>query len=123
MTKEKLIPGSTCHIYNHANRIENLFLSDENFNYFLRRYTHFIEAIADTYAFCLSVFTYILSIPVEHRIVKKMEDWSHNSIHAYLTDRPSKIKISGVLKHFEDKDALIQFLNSYKLDLSSYFDF
>lgn len=53
MKKEMLVPGSTYHIYNHANGKENLFISNDNFNFFLKRYAHFIEPIANTIAYCL----------------------------------------------------------------------
>ncbi|MBS1489267.1 MAG: transposase [Bacteroidetes bacterium] len=45
--------GKTYHIYNHANGFENLFQSEENYRYFLLRYQHFIEPVADTLAYCL----------------------------------------------------------------------
>jgi len=35
-------PEKFYHIYNHANGSENLFRSDENYSYFLKRYEHFI---------------------------------------------------------------------------------
>jgi putative transposase len=41
------------HLYNHANGFENLFLSDENYRYFLQRYDHFISTVADTWVYCL----------------------------------------------------------------------
>jgi len=41
------------HIYNHANGDENLFRTDENYNYFLKRYAHFINPVANTFAYCL----------------------------------------------------------------------
>jgi putative transposase len=46
-------PGCTYHLYTHANGFENLFRSDENYRYFLRRYEHFILPVAETYAYCL----------------------------------------------------------------------
>jgi REP element-mobilizing transposase RayT len=46
-------PGCTYHLYTHANGFENLFRSDENYCYFLRRYEHFIPPVAETYAYCL----------------------------------------------------------------------
>ncbi|MCA6373339.1 MAG: hypothetical protein IM631_18390 [Cytophagales bacterium] len=36
-----MLPGRTYHLYTHANGSENLFLSDENFGYFLKRYKEF----------------------------------------------------------------------------------
>ncbi len=46
-------PGKYYHIYNRANGFEKLFLSDENYRYFLRQYVKYIEPVAITYAWCL----------------------------------------------------------------------
>jgi putative transposase len=46
-------PGKKYHIYTHANGFENLFRSQENYRYFLSRYEHFIDPIANTLAYCL----------------------------------------------------------------------
>jgi putative transposase len=46
-------PGKVYHIYTHANGFENLFRSQENYRYFLERYTQFIPSIADTLTYCL----------------------------------------------------------------------
>lgn len=43
----------TCHIYTHANGSENLFREDENYYYFLRKYSEYIHPIAETFAYCL----------------------------------------------------------------------
>lgn len=48
-----LFPNTVYHIYNHANGKENLFLSPNNYLFFLKRYAYFIEPIAETYAYCL----------------------------------------------------------------------
>ncbi|MEO5603693.1 MAG: transposase [Cyclobacteriaceae bacterium] len=53
MALELLEPGHLYHIYNHALGKENLFLSDDNYQYFLRRYQHFIDPVSHTYAYCL----------------------------------------------------------------------
>ncbi len=53
MPRELLEPGCLYHIYNHAVGADKLFLSEDNYNYFLRRYEHFVPAIADTYCYCL----------------------------------------------------------------------
>jgi len=41
------------HIYNHANGRDNLFISVENYEYFLRQWTKYINPIANTLANCL----------------------------------------------------------------------
>jgi putative transposase len=51
--KEILRPGSTYHVYNHANGNEKLFKSRENYRFFLQRYRFFIEPVAHTFCYCL----------------------------------------------------------------------
>jgi REP element-mobilizing transposase RayT len=53
MAKELLEPGCIYHIYNHAVGNDKLFLSEDNYDFFLRRYQYFIPAVAETYAYCL----------------------------------------------------------------------
>jgi putative transposase len=47
------VPDTFYHLYNHGNGDDNIFRNDENYNYFLKRYTYYINPIADTFAFCL----------------------------------------------------------------------
>jgi len=48
-----LLPGQYYHIYNRGNNRENIFVSEENYRYFLKLYAAHIESVADTYAYCL----------------------------------------------------------------------
>ncbi|MBY0425417.1 MAG: hypothetical protein K2Q22_07270 [Cytophagales bacterium] len=48
-----MLPETYYHVYTHANGSENLFRSEENYFYFLKRYAHFIHPVADTFAYCL----------------------------------------------------------------------
>lgn len=50
---DQLFPSTYYHIYNHANSDEDLFREPENYRYFLQQYHKHIDAIADTYCFCL----------------------------------------------------------------------
>ena len=50
---ELLQPNCFYHIYNHSNGRESIFLSKENYHFFLRRYRKFIPVIACTYSYCL----------------------------------------------------------------------
>jgi REP element-mobilizing transposase RayT len=53
MSQITLLPETVYHVYTHANGFENLFNSDENFKYFLKKYIEYIHPIAETYAYCL----------------------------------------------------------------------
>jgi len=48
-----LEPDKYYHIFNHSNGSENLFVKAEHYDFFLKRYSHFINPIADTFAYCL----------------------------------------------------------------------
>ena len=48
-----LLPGGCYHIFNHANGFENLFRSEGNYHYFLKKYAEHIPAVADTLVYCL----------------------------------------------------------------------
>ena len=48
-----LKPDAYYHIYNRANGNEKLFLSKENYLFFLEKYNEFISPICDTFSYCL----------------------------------------------------------------------
>ncbi|MBL6447076.1 hypothetical protein JMN32_12205 [Fulvivirga sp. 29W222] len=48
-----LLSEAIYHIYTHANGSENLFREDENYYYFLRKYSEYIHPVAETFAYCL----------------------------------------------------------------------
>ena len=63
-------PDKFYHIYNHANGNENIFRTDENYHYFLKRFAFYIAPIADTYAYCLmpNHFHFLIKIKDEMAI-------------------------------------------------------
>ena len=65
-----LEPDKMYHIYNHANGNDNLFYSDENYFYFLKRYSELLSPIVDTYAYCLmpNHFHWLVKIKSEKEI-------------------------------------------------------
>jgi REP element-mobilizing transposase RayT len=52
-THEPLHPGHFYHIYNRGNNRETIFRTEENYRFFLRRFAHYVEPVAATYAYCL----------------------------------------------------------------------
>jgi putative transposase len=46
-------PATFYHIYTHANGNENLFRTDENYRFFLKKFALHINPVADTYCYCL----------------------------------------------------------------------
>ncbi len=53
------------HIFNRGINGQNLFLEDRNYRHFLKLYTHHIEPVADTYAYCLLPNHFHLLVRVE----------------------------------------------------------
>jgi REP element-mobilizing transposase RayT len=45
--------GQTYHIFNHANGNENIFREEENYRFFLSKYSQYLGEVVDTHAFCL----------------------------------------------------------------------
>lgn len=66
------------HIYNHANGSENLFREKKNYAYFLKKYHHYINPIADTLAWCLmpNHFHLLVKIKEEKEITKNVKTFS-----------------------------------------------
>jgi REP element-mobilizing transposase RayT len=48
-----LEPGQMYHIWTHANGDENLFREEENYRYFLEKYTYYGHPVVGTFAYCL----------------------------------------------------------------------
>ena len=69
------------HIYNRANGSERLFVSDENYLFFLRQYLKYIVPIIETWCYCLmpNHFHFLLKIRSEEEIEKIIEDWRYKS--------------------------------------------
>lgn len=53
MTSTSLQHGVLYHIYNRGIDGENLFREARNYRFFLNRYAHYVEPVAQTFAYCL----------------------------------------------------------------------
>ncbi len=64
------------HIYNHAVGTDNLFTSQENYYFFLKKYSLYIAPVADTFAYCLmpNHFHFAVRIKDEKEIVKFLKE-------------------------------------------------
>jgi putative transposase len=82
---EQLYPDKYYHIYNHGNANDNIFLSEENYNYFLKRYAFFINPIANTLAYCLmpNHFHFVIHIKNENEIQKLLTEKSLKEIELH----------------------------------------
>ncbi len=62
------------HIYNRGTNRTNLFAEERNYRYFLDKYLHCIEPVAETYAYCLLRNHFHLFIRV--RSAEEQEAWA-----------------------------------------------
>ena len=79
------------HIFNHSVGNENLFRNDENFRYFLKKYTQYTETVFDTYAYCLmpNHFHFLVKIkPYEQ--LKQLPKFSDN-VHKFVMQKLSNL--------------------------------
>jgi len=89
MKRELLEPGCLYHIYNHAVGKDKLFLSEENYNYFLRRSEHFVPPVADTYAYCLIPNHIHFSVEIKEQI--NIPIGSRYSVSQYVSKQFSNL--------------------------------
>jgi putative transposase len=80
---EALQPDTFYHIYNRANGSELLFLRDENYLFFLRKYEEYISPICHTYCYCLmpNHFHFLVRIKSE----KEIEQFFNKKVSASKT--------------------------------------
>src|SRR4051794_21922800 len=48
-----LIPYGYYHMFNRAVGSEKLFLEEENYSFFIKRFNHYVSPIADIFCYCL----------------------------------------------------------------------
>ena len=80
---EVLQPDTFYHIYNRANGNEQLFISDENYLFFLRKYKEYISPICHTYCYCLmpNHFHFLVEIKSE----KELELFFNQKLSSSIT--------------------------------------
>ncbi|WP_435133924.1 transposase [Formosa sp. A9] len=105
-----LIPEATYHIYNRANGSEALFLSNENYQYFLKKYSEYINPIADTFCYCLMPNHFHFLVRIKEEAV----------LNRFFEDKLNRLKAKGNkdLQGFQNLEGLISqqfsnFFNAY----------
>ena len=79
--KSILEPSGMYHIYNRANGNEWLFLNDDNYIYFLKKYNEYIYPVAHTFCYCLmpNHFHFLVRIKPESEILEIIKNWKFKS--------------------------------------------
>jgi putative transposase len=96
MKYEILECGRYYHIYNRGNNFDNLFYSEENYQYFLKLYDKYLSPVFETYCYCLmhNHFHFLVKIKDENEIPEEVK--------LLMTSK----KTSKVSKTFEVSDNL-----------------
>ncbi len=103
-----LEPEKTYHIWTHANGSDNLFLSDENYRYFLEKYIHHVYPVVETFAYCLMPNHLHLMVQVK----------TENILLAYLQQKKPERNLQG----FENLEGFVsqQFSNCFNAYTKAY---
>jgi len=107
---EPLYPDSFYHIYSHAVGEENLFRTEENYRYFLKKYSEYIHPVCKTLAYCLMPNHFHFSIKVrDEKGLKKYYDQKRpiRSSRPYRSDGSDWNAQEFVIQQFSN------FLNAY----------
>ena len=90
---EKLIPGNTYHIFNKAIGTDKLFLTPNDYYYFLQKLERYILPIADIISYCL--------IPNHFHLLVNLKEFDSlpTKLHKQYTDTP-ELYISQVFSNF-----------------------
>jgi REP element-mobilizing transposase RayT len=95
-----LAPNGIYHIYNHANGMESLFKTRENYIFFLNRYGQFINPVAETLAYCLmpNHIHFVVKIKDQYEIQKANDVFriSREEEPEQLSDKNTQLYISQV---------------------------
>ncbi|MBC7914597.1 MAG: hypothetical protein H7Y07_10815 [Pyrinomonadaceae bacterium] len=97
-----LKPNTFYHIFNRAVGDEKLFRNQENYRYFLQRFKHYINPIADTYAYCLlpNHFHFLIKMKDDIEFNKYSKDESGQKIFSEYTMQSFSNFLNSYTKSF-----------------------
>ena len=119
-----LEPDHFYHIYNHSNGKDNLFISEDNYKYFLGKFKEYIAPFSETYAYCLmpNHFHFLIKINSEKDVFKWL--WENEKIADSSLDLKGFKNLSGLsIAEFNPFSAHISkqfsnFFNSYSKSMN-----
>ena len=98
--------GSYYHIYNRGNNSENLFLTTDNYSYFLSLYDKYIALVADTYAWCLmpNHFHLLVRVKDEEEIRRRLNLSGFQNLTGFVSQKFSNL-FNAYSKAFNKREA------------------
>ena len=94
-----MIPGEKYHLFNHANRKENLFVEQKNYPFFLLRLTQHILPVCKLYSYCFmpNHFHLVLQVRFKEELQKL---WQKNEHSPALSPKQLELKTSKAFSNF-----------------------
>ena len=89
-------PNGVFHIYNHANGDELLFRKDDNYRYFLKKFSDYLESILETFAYCLMPNHFHFLIRIRSKKI----------LRTYFADKLDKVKKEKDPQGFQNLEGL-----------------
>jgi len=90
-----LIPEGTYHVYNRANGSERIFLTEENYRFFMEKFNLYIQPFAEVYCYCLmpNHFHFLLRIKSEKLISAELaqKEINSNNLEKLISKQFSKL--------------------------------
>ena len=107
--KTPFIPDTYYHLYNHANGDDNLFRIEDNYLYFLHKYSQYLSPVLDTYSYCLmpNHFHFLVCIKAEKELIEFFKNTT-----AYSFDFENPQSLSDIVNKKLNQQ-FSNFLNSY----------
>lgn len=117
-------PDQMYHIVNHAVGDENIFRTDENYRYFLEKYSLNTSAVFDTYAYCLMPNHFHLLVQTKPLEIISQDPKYKGKPHDYYMQKISNL-LNGYAKaynnRFERKGALfVDYTKRFLVDSIDY---
>ncbi len=121
---EKFEPESYYHIVNHVVGNENLFRSDDNYRYFLKRYSYYMSSVCGTLAYCLMPNHIHILIKTHNEEVLKKHPKYKLDFHKLIMQQFSNLLNSyakAYNKRYQRRGALwIDFTKRFHVNSDSY---
>ena len=121
---EKFEPETFYHIVNHAVGNENLFRTEDNYLYFLKRYAHYMPSVSSTLAYCLMPNHIHFLIKTHKEATLKQHPKFKTDFHKLIMQQLSNLLNSyakAYNKKYERKGALwIDYTKRFQINSDSY---
>jgi len=88
--------GRMYHIYNRGINGANIFLKEENYNFFLTKYAHYLSDYVDTFAYCLLKNHFHLLIRVKETFPDKSGTNAGTEVNFGRVQNSAKVRSEGL---------------------------